>query len=232
MKIDQPANRQSWSRQQQVLRRWLMKDQDYAKALPLFLSQHAMMHAARLRAGVGWSFQDEVVSGLSDAQMRHIPEGWPHSAAWSLWHITRIEDITLNLLLADAPQLLHSGNWLDKLGVAYEGVGNELSARAIAEISQAINLKALFAYRLAVGRRTRAVARRLDPDRLWARPERVRLNRLSAEGAVSAKASWLLAYWGGHPAANLLLMPATRHGFIHLNEIQRMTPKLKQLSSN
>lgn len=104
LKIDQPVNRQSRRRQPQVLRRWLVKDQDYAKARLLFLSQHALMHAARLRAGVDWSFQHEVVSGLSDALMRHIAEGWPHSAAWSLWHITRIKDITLNLLLADAPQ--------------------------------------------------------------------------------------------------------------------------------
>jgi hypothetical protein len=38
-----------------------------------------------------------------------------------------------------------------------------------------------------------------------------------------------LDYWGGHPAANLLLMPATRHSFVHLNEIKRMLPKLKRL---
>jgi hypothetical protein len=227
VKSDKETNRQHWSGQQQILRQLLMKDQDYQKALPLFLSQHAMVHTARLQAGVRWSCQDEVLDGLTEAQMCCIPQGSPHSAAWSLWHITRIEDVTVSLLLADAPQLLHSGNWLGRLETPYQGVGNELSPHEIAEVSETINVKALLAYRLAVGKRTRAVVRRLNPEILWATPTPQGLKRISAEGAVSGKAAWLLKYWGGHPGANLLLMPATRHCFMHLNEIQRMLPKLK-----
>ena len=49
------------------------------------------------------------------------------------------------------------------------------------------------------------------------------------ERAVRKKARWLLKYWGGNPNANLLLMPATRHPLVHLNEISRMNPKLRRL---
>jgi len=90
-------------------------------------------------------------------------------------------------------------------------------------------LKALFAYRLAVGKRTRAIVQRLNPDLLSRPPAPDRLQRLVAERAVQPPALWLLDYWGGHPAANLLLMPATRHPFVHLNEIKRLLPKLKRL---
>ncbi len=231
MKIDNTTIRRYWSSQQQILRRLLMKDHDYRQALPIFTSQHAMIHTAKLHPGSPWSCQDKALNGLTEAQMHCIPQGSVHSVAWSLWHITRIEDVTMNLLLAGTPQLLHSGNWLDKLGTCYEGVGNELSPDEIVEVSAEINLKALLAYRLAVGKRTRAIVRRLDPDILWSSPAPERLERIHAEGAVSEKAGWLLKYWGGHPSANLLLMPATRHGFMHLNEIQRMQSKLRRLQA-
>ncbi len=91
------------------------------------------------------------------------------------------------------------------------------------------SLKALFAYRLAVGKRTRAVVKRLDFARLSQPPTPDRLQRLSAERAVEQSTLFLVDYWGSHPAANLLLMPATRHSFVHLNEIKRMLPKLRRL---
>ena len=171
MKRVQETNSRDWGRQQQILRRLLMKDHDFQTALPVFLGQHAMIHAARLLPGSHWSGQDDVLNNLTEAQLRCVPSDCPHSVVWSLWHITRIEDVTMNVLLADAPQLLHSGNWLTQLETSYEGVGNELSLDEIASVSQTVNLQALLAYRLAVGKRTRAIVRRLNPEILWATPD-------------------------------------------------------------
>lgn len=199
------------------------------KALPIFLSQHAMLHTAQLDVRVHWSCQDEVLSGLTPEQMRAVPKGSPHSVAWKIWHIARCEDVTMNLLLAGSPQVLTSGNWPGKLGITCVSVGNEMSGEEIAGMSDAINLKALLAYRLAVGRRTRSIVRRLDVDSLWKPPTPDRLQRLFEEGAVIERVAWLRDYWGGHPAANLFLMPATRHNLVHLNEIARMRSKLGQL---
>lgn len=230
MKTDPPSNpRRVWNEQHAALRRLLLKDKDYGKALPIFLSQHGMVHSAKLRAGV-WSFQDEVLSGLTPKQLRYCSPKSPHSAAWKIWHIARIEDATMNLLLADSPQVLQGG-WLDRLEISCVSVGNEQSDAEIIELGKAINLKALLAYRLAVGKRTRSLVRRLDPAILWKPPTLDRLQRLIAEGAVIDRTEWLRDYWGGHPAANLLLMPASRHCLVHLNEIERMLPKLKRLSA-
>lgn len=185
-----------------------------------------MVHSARLGRDDRWSFQDEVLDGLDETQMRCLLKGLPHSVVWALWHITRIEDATMNLLLADTRQVLHTGNWLDKLETPYQGVGNELSRDEIVHVSETVNIPALLAYRQMVGKRTVAIFKELDPVILRARPTPERLNRLCVEGAVSDQAIWLVRYWGRHPAANLLLMPATRHPFSHLNEIQRMRTKL------
>jgi hypothetical protein len=39
---------------------------------------------------------------------------------------------------------------------------------------------------------------------------------------VAEAASDILDYWGKRTKAGLLLMPATRHNFLHLNEAQRL----------
>ena len=218
-----------WNDQHQLLRRLLMKDKAYQQAIPIFLDHHAAVHAAKLQAGAHWSWHDEVLSGLTPDQLRYTPTGSPHSVAWRIWHMARIEDATMNVLLANSIQVFESGKWCDKLEIDYVSVGNEMSNADIVKLSETINLKALLAYRLAVGKRTRTVIKRLKLDDLSRPPVPDRLQRLVAERAVQEPALWLLDYWGGHPAANLLLMPATRHPFVHLNEIKRLLPKLKRV---
>ena len=218
------THRKPWNQDHAVIRRILMKEKDYRKALPLLLEHHAAVHSIKL--GGRWSYQDEILSGLSEAQYRYMPAGG-QSVIWKLWHATRVEDVTMNLLLAGSPQVLQRGNWLQKLGIDYVDVGNDLPAADLKKMSESINVKALLAYRLAVGRRTRAILRRLKPDHLWERPAPERIERIVADRAVREKARWLLKYWGGNPSANLLLMPATRHPFVHLNEISRMIPSLR-----
>jgi len=114
-----PANnpRRVWNEQHAILRRRLMKDHDYAAALLVFLDHQGMVHAAKLCANV-YSFQDEALAGLTPEQLRYCSPKMPHSVVWKLWHIARIEDVTLNLLLADSDQILHSGKWLAKLEIA------------------------------------------------------------------------------------------------------------------
>lgn len=223
------ADRRAWNDEHARLRRLLEKERDLEQAVPLFLSHHATVHTTKLVPGKHWSFQDQVLDGLTAEQMRHIPKGGTHSIVWMIWHITRIEDVTMNLLLADSPQVLERGKWLGKLASPFVDVGNEMSAQEIAQLSQAVNVKALLAYRLAVGKRTRQIARRLNPNELWQPPAPGRVKRIAREGAVRDAALGLLRYWGGHASANLLLMPASRHGLVHLNEARCMLPKLRQI---
>jgi hypothetical protein len=225
------ANRRYWNDQHSILRRYLEKERNYPKALEVFWEHHAAVHTAKLLPGGRWSFQDEVLGGLADEQIRCLPRGGDLSIAWMLWHMARIEDATMNMLLAGSPQVFSGSNWQDKLAATCVDVGNEMTRAEITALSEAVNLKALLAYRLAVGKRTRQIVRRLNPDELWRRPDPERLKSIAKAGAVREQAAWLLKYWGGHPAANLLLMPATRHCFVHLNEASRMLPKLSRLQA-
>jgi hypothetical protein len=46
------------------------------------------------------------------------------------------------------------------------------------------------------------------------------------EGAVVEAARGLIDYLGNRTISGLLLMPPTRHNFIHLNEAERIKKKL------
>ncbi len=49
--------------------------------------------------------------------------------AWLAWHITRIEDITMNLLVAGRPQLFRRDGWQARLKIAAADTGNASSRK-------------------------------------------------------------------------------------------------------
>jgi hypothetical protein len=110
--------------------------------------------------------------------------------------------------------IVHSGNSMDDAGTA------TLSAR--------IDIDQLRAYRQSVGRRTRAIVRKLKPEELKQKAEASRLQKVMAEGALLPEAIGVLNYWSKRTIAGLLLMPPTRHNFLHLNEALRIKQKLQR----
>ena len=220
------ANRKFWNDQHKLLRQALAKSSEHAAAKRLFLSQHAMVHGAAVSDTVAWSFEDEVWQGLSDADARRIPPGCDHSIAWTTWHSARIEDVTMNLLVAGGSQVLCEEDWPGRMKVMARDTGNLMDLEGVARLSQAIDIPALRAYRQAVARRTRELAAALRPDELKRKVDPARIERIREEGAVVEAAADLLDYWGGLKIAGLLLMPPTRHQFVHWNEALRIKQKI------
>jgi hypothetical protein len=220
-------NRKFWNDQHQLLRQALAKPAEQVTAMRLFLSQHAMVHTAAVSGSGEWSFEDEVWQGLSEADARLIPRGCDHSIAWTTWHSARIEDVTMNLLVAGGTQILVEDDWPGKMKTAARDTGNLMDPEGVARLSQAIDIPALRAYRQAVARRTRNLVAALQPDELKRKVDPARLQRIRDEGAVVEAAGDLLDYWGGLKISGLLLMPPTRHQFVHWNEALRIKQKLK-----
>lgn len=218
-------DRKTWNAQQKVLQRLLIKGEDFSRAIELFLNQHAVLHAAEMAQVDFPTFEDQVWQGLTEEAARSIPKGAEHSIAWNFWHLARIEDITMNLLVAGAPQLFEKEGWQSRLRVAERDTGNAMSAGRIAQLSAAVDLTALRAYRTAVGRRTREIVKALQPGDLGKKAEPLRLQQVMDEGAVEEAARGLVEYWGGRTVAGLLLMPPTRHNLVHLNEALRLKQK-------
>jgi hypothetical protein len=210
-------------KRQTELRRVLSSGQ-HEDAIETFLSQHVTLHSARVAETGPWSFEDAVLDDMTEEQIRRVPRNCEHSVAWIIRHIARCEDITMNLLVAGSPQVLNQGDWLERTKSPIRHTGNEMDELGIADFSTAVDIEPLRAYRVAVGRRTREIVQQLGPEDMKRKVDPARLQRVWDEGAVVEEASGIVDCWGKRNVAGLLLMPASRHLIIHLNE----APKLKR----
>jgi len=210
-------NRKRWNVQQKQLRTLLEKSADHKKAIALFLEQHAMTHAAAM-APSPHSFADEIWADITAAIIRRIPQNCGVSIAWHIWHLARIEDITMNILVAGRDQLLHQDDWRARINAPVEDTGNAMDVGEAAALSAAVDIDVLRAYRIAVGQRTREIVSQLAPDALRQKTDPARLQRIMDEGAVVPEAYGIVEYWGRRTITGLLLMPPTRHNLVHINK--------------
>lgn len=223
MSMDQPK---IWTRRQDQLRKLLGARSHFDDAIQVFLEQHAAVHAAEISGRQAWSLQDEVLDGLSHAQIRTILRPGENSIAWLLWHTTRIEDITLNCLVFERPQLLAGSDWEARLGLHSRDVGASMDEEQVAELSARVSVMALKEYRAAVGRSTRSGVPGLMPDQLKEVVETASIQRFLQEGSISEKGKWLAEYYQGRTKGFFLTRTATSHNFIHLMEARRIRKKL------
>ena len=219
-------NRKSWNTGQQKLRQALTKG-NYKSAVEQFLIQHAMVHSKKMSRMNVWSFEDELWDGLSEANARVIPPKGEHSIAWILFHIARIEDITINMLVAGTPQVYVRDKWAKKLKSTIHHSANKMDDDSAVRLSSRLDINALREYRHSVGKRTREVIRKIKPEEFKQKVDPLRLERIIKDGAVIEEAMEIVNYWGNRTIAGLLLMPPTRHNFLHLNEAMRIKQKLK-----
>jgi hypothetical protein len=223
--------RKIWNENHKILTEIILKFEEHSRTTQLFLSQHALLHTSPLGNTSLVTLEDEMLNNLDESIFREYPVRNPdtkNSIAWHLWHIARIEDMTMNILVADVQQVLHVGSWLEKMNIEFSHSGNNMSEEDIAKLSSKIDVKSLLAYRAAVGSQTRRVVSSLQPGQFKMKVEQHRIKRLFDENAVTQNASWLADYWSKKSIAGLILMPATRHNFLHLNKCIRIKAKLQK----
>ena len=217
------TNPQALNKNQSTLRATLTSGA--ANAIDAFLDQHACLHSATVAPGVAWSYEDQILDDLSETLFRRIPAGEEHSIAWCLWHITRIEDVTMNILLAGEPQFFYAEGFFEAMKTPFRDTGNAFSVDRMEELSQRLDFPALRDYRVAVGKKTRQIISHLEPADLKKKLDHTRFQRMLDEGAVTPETHWLIDYWSGLTIAGLLLMPPSRHCLSHLNEAARLKKK-------
>lgn len=185
----------------------------------LFLIEHARAHTAALTPAGGplW-LEDGVMGGLTESQLRQRPPNGGNSLVWLLWHMTRIEDVAVNILLAGQPQVLDQKDWLTRLQVAQRDVGSGMADEEVSAVSAGIDIAALRAYRAAVGRQTRAVVTDMGPAGWQGMVMAADVERAAAAAAFGARAAWLKSFWEGRPRAWVLSWTAAGHCYLHFGE--------------
>ena len=211
-------NRKQWNEQHKALGQALTQNAKPEAASELFLALHASLHARSVSGADGWNLEEGVWNGLTDEAFRRIPAGEDHSIAWCYWHLARIEDITMNLLVARTDQLFAQSDWQQRLHSPIQDTGNLITPEGMALLSQQVEMAELRAYRSAVGQRTREIVQQLRAEDFKRKSDPADLQRMLDEGAATDYAHGLIDYWRGLTVAGLLLMPPTRHNLIHLNE--------------
>lgn len=216
-----------WNEQHKLLRKTLANAETRYQFYPLFDTLHKRVHPST-PDDLPLTYADLLWNEFSEPELRIIPPGMDHSAAWCIWHITRIEDVVMNILVADTPQIFYEEGWFDRIGTRFFAIGNEMAPDEIAEFSQSVDLANLHAYWCTVTRRTRAVASTIQPESLPAQTSSVRLQKLWDMAILSETTRSVNDYWQSLSIAGLLLMPPTRHQLIHLNEMKKISHRLKK----
>jgi hypothetical protein len=233
---DLDFKRKNLNKQQTTLRKLLTRADQHKDAIRKFLELHAQLHSREMLEKTGceiqlWSYEDAILENFPDPLIRAIPQNFDHSIAWCLWHIARIEDIVMNILVTDTQQILFKENWTERLGIPFRDTGNEMGPQDINALSTSINILALKSYRAAVGIRTREIVNALEPIDLKKKVDLHRIQKVKDQGALTEAAYGIADYWSRRNIAGLLLMPATRHNLVHLNESFRIKQKLKKQNS-
>jgi hypothetical protein len=151
------------------------------------------------------SIADQVFRGLTDQQAR--PSKGLNSLVWLLWHMARVEDFGVNVIVTAGQQVLDEG-WFSRLGVLRTDVGNGMTEDELTRFATSADIAAIRAYRDAVGRRTRDVVETLGPAS-WA--------ELVSPADAARVPDWFKVFVE-QPRAFELGTAAITHNAIHLGE--------------
>ncbi|MEK3796210.1 DinB family protein [Paenibacillus sp. FSL R7-0204] len=223
--------RNHWNGQHKILTGIITKPGAHTEAVAIALELHTALYASEESNGQQATYEDSLWDQLLESTVRSYPVQTPgsrNSIVWHLWHSARIEDITMNILGADREQVLHTERFADRLQTPFLHSGNGMSERDVAALSREVNLGALAEYRRAVACRTRSILSSLEPGQLGMKATPAQFERVREEKAVLDSEQWLMDYWSGKTFAGQVLMPATRHNFVHLNKAMQVKQKLQK----
>jgi hypothetical protein len=162
---------------------------------------------------------DDLVAGLTEAQVRGRPVPGANPVAWLIWHAMRIEDVCVSRFVLDRPQVLDAG-WCERLRVARRDVGTGMNDAQVDTLCAAVDVEQLRGYCRAVTRATLdaiPLLRNLDLEALVP-GERVK-RVCTTEGAVDPSAPWLTEFWaGGRSRAWILFQTSLLHVYGHYFE--------------
>jgi len=214
---------EDWNPLQLRLKEIIMKKEHFGEMQLLLLQLHSIVHSKTVYNNMNSSFLDEIWEDLSDIAFRTMPTTTDDTIAWHIWHITRIEDLTANFLMAEREQVL-TQEWLDKLKITVQDTGNAMSDSEIMDLSNRIDKATLYEYRKSVGQRTKEIINNLKPEDMKRKVARKDLDRIAEAGGVTSHPSsnWLLDFWGRKNIAGIIQMPITRHQVVHLNDCKRL----------
>lgn len=191
------------------LNKIIRKEEKIEQAKALFLEIHSKLHLSEI-SNTEKNEVDKLIYDLNRNEYAIMPTSKDETIAWVLWHIARIEDLTVNVLVAQKEQIFNE-QWKERLNVFITDTGNTLSDNEIMNLSKSINIDELLCYRNEVVKNTREVVKKLKSEDMKRKVSPIDLERILVTGGVTKHGDsiWLLDFWGNKDIAGILLMPPT-----------------------
>lgn len=136
---------------------------------------------------------------------------------WNLWHMMRIEDLIVNILICEKESILNE-KLKNELNISITDTGNSLTKEEIKKFAKNINIKKLKYYSDKISKNTINLIKRLKAEDIKRKINKINLDKIINGCGVTKDNLWLIDYWGKKDIAGLLLMPLSRHIIVHLNQ--------------
>ena len=184
------------------LNRILRNREKLPEAKKLFLEIHEKLFPSEM-AGGSENEVDGLFRDLTDQEYAVMPKSKDETIGWVVWHIARIEDLTMNILVGRRNQIFNE-DWKKRLHVSITDTGNALQDEEIMALSKEADIQELLKYRNEVGRQTRELVQSLTPEDMRRKVSGDDLDRILNEGGVTRQEEsfWLLDFWGKKSAAD------------------------------
>lgn len=188
-------------------------------ARSLFLMGHAHTHSSRPSPDKPTTREDGLCAGLTEAELSLCPSDCHNSIAWLLWHMARCEDVMVNTVLRNVPEVLDDG-WLNRLGVTTRHIGTGDTMAEVRAFSQQVDVTALRLYRAAVGKATQTWAQEVDFSSLDRVLKPAGAERAAQRSAFGERADWVRVMWCAEERTELWYLSwlAIGHNHSHLGE--------------
>lgn len=175
-----------------------------------------------------WEIYEFIFKNLSPEEFSKMPLSGEKTIGYYLWHLNRIEDITSNTLILDKAQIFYENGFQTKINSPISTTGNELKREELVGFSQKLDTAQLEKYARAVFDNTDSLIRNITFDQSKIKIDAQKKQKLLELGCVSddPDAFWLIDYWCGKDYAGLMLMPFSRHQFMHLGNCVKIMNKL------
>jgi hypothetical protein len=111
----------------------------------LFANIHAALNMSQI-SGSAPNEADALFQDLSQYEYTIIPVKNGKTIAYAVWHIARIEDLTMNILVDKSEQIFNP-SWKEKINADINDTGNAMPDDRIIQFSKGINSMELLAYR-------------------------------------------------------------------------------------
>jgi len=211
-----------WNKNQADLKILLSNEKTFTQGKKLLWEMHGLLHDRKVYGNSNETYYDNLWKNMSNETCKIISKK-ETSILWDIWHITRIEDIVSNALIA-CKQEIFNKEIQTQLNISIRDTGNAMTHSEMELFDTSINIKALKDYRIKTGKSTRKIIEALEYNDMKRKVQKEQLQKIKQNGGVidDEKSIWLLDFWGKKNILGLIMMPITRHQMVHLNDCFRI----------